>query len=148
MSNFEPLAEEEQVETPMLVLGDESFKCRSTIPQWQLMKLAKAYNSNDPMNGLAGMYDFINYLVLKEERERLDEYMSELDDLSRADLDSAIGDALSQMSGGRGKAPLSPSSPGSATTPATSRVVSLSRGHSRVQEGEKVERSPLGVPLS
>lgn len=123
---------------PMLRVGGEEFECVAWVPQWSLMRLAKAMSTNDEMLGLAGMYDFLSTLVLPAEWARFDAFMSTLD-LERSDLDNAIGDVLVEM-GGRGKASAGSSSPslGGSTTPETpqqSRVVSFSRGTVEVNDG-------------
>lgn len=122
---------------PRLIVGGETFECVPAVPQWQIMKLAKAYASDD-IAALAGMFDFLQKLVAPHEWDRFDTFMETLD-LERAELDEAIGNALAEM-GGRGKAtePLSgPSSAGSETpeTPHEQVAVSFSRG--------TVERSPV-----
>jgi hypothetical protein len=115
---------------PMLRVAGEEFECVAWVPQWSLMRLAKAMSS-DEMTGLAGMYDFLQVLVLPKEWARFDAYMSTLD-LERSDLDNAIGDVLVEMGGrGKGSADSSGSSSGgspSPATPAPSRHVSFSRG--------------------
>jgi hypothetical protein len=123
---------------PTLRVSGEEFECVAWVPQWSLMRLAKAMSTNDEMLGLAGMYDFLKVLVLPGEWARFDAFMETLD-LERSDLDNAIGDVLVEM-GGRGKESAgssSPSSGGSASpaTPAQSRHVSFSRGTVEVVEG-------------
>lgn len=122
---------------PTLHVGGESFECVAWVPQWSLMRLAKAMTGAE-MTALAGMYDFLQVLVLPSEWERFDAHMSTLD-LERSDLDHAIGDVLVEM-GGRGKesADSSGSSSGgspSPATPAPSRHVSFSQGTVEVVEG-------------
>lgn len=136
-------AEQHEVEVvipdaPRLRLGDEEFECVPWVPQWHIMRLAKALSTDDEMLGLAAMYDFLGHLVTKEEWPRFDAFMSTLD-LERSALDNAIGDVLVEM-GGRGKASgesSGPSSGGSPTpeTSPSSRVVSFSRGTVEVTEG-------------
>jgi hypothetical protein len=114
---------------PVLRIGGEKFGCVDFVPQWNLMRLAKKMQDEDPMAGMAAMFDFLKFVVLAEDWERFDAHMSTLD-LEEADLDSAIGDLLVEMAG-RGKGsgvPSGRSSDGSPETPATQRVVSLSRG--------------------
>lgn len=115
---------------PTFVIGGESFECVPVVPHWQIMKLAKAYVS-DEMQAMAGMIDFLEKMIAPHEWDRFDAHMGTLD-LERADLDNALGDTLAQM-GGRGKDNLpspGPSSAGSPTTetPPSQRVVSFSRG--------------------
>jgi hypothetical protein len=118
-------------EAPHLRLGGEAFECVVFVPQWHLMRLAKALQTNDEMLALAGFYDFLKVLVLPNEWDRFDAFMGSLD-IERSDLDNAIGDVLVEM-GGRGKESAGssgPSSDGSSSpaTPAQSRHVSFSRG--------------------
>jgi hypothetical protein len=110
-----------------LKLGTEQFACRDTLPAWQLMKLAKAMQSDDDMTRLAGMYDFLNGVVLPADRARLDKFMADYDGADPLeDLDTAIG-ALMESYAGRPIVPPSSSQDGRTPSTGTSRVVSLSR---------------------
>lgn len=119
-------------------IGGESFECVNHVPNWNIMRLADAMEQDDEMKALAVMYRFVLRLVVEAERPRLDEFLSEYD-FEFDELEHAIGDALVEVAG-RGKgsgvprgippsdASSTPSSGGSERTPATHRVVSLSRG--------------------
>ena len=131
MSTGQHAAESLDLPTPTLRLGGKEFACVQWVPQWHIMRLAKALSTGDEMDALAGFYDFLQVIVQPQEWNRFEAFMSTLD-LERSDLDNAIGDVLVEM-GGRGKASAgssTPSSGGSSTpvTPPTSQVVSFSRG--------------------
>ena len=124
---------------PELVIGEERFAVRERIDEWTLMKLAKSQQGGDTMQSLAGMYDFINSMVAKEDRARLDEYLSS-GDVEPGALNEAIGALVTEYTGRPTERPSS--SPGGSTTteassradspsPATARVVNLSRTDGR-----------------
>lgn len=109
-----------------LVIRDEHFPCRDTLPAWATLKLAKATQGGD-QEALAGMYDLVMAQLLPAERERFDEYMTNLEPAVPFDeLNEAIG-ALMTSYTARPTAPHSPSAAGQSTTEQPSRVVSLSR---------------------
>lgn len=146
MSTEEPTA-------PAFVVGGSSFSCVSFVPQWNIMRLAAAMES-DEMHAMGAMYRFILSMVLPEEHEALEAHLSTLD-LELADLDNAIGDALVEMvrqGKGRGRpmgippsaADSGPSSDGSTETAPTRRVVSLSRGTARTEPVEPPPEAATG----
>lgn len=142
---------DEQVELPdppMLRLGDREFPCRHAVPQWHLMRLARAMSGGDEMEGLAEMHRFLQQLIEPASWGAFDTFMG-ASDLGFAHLDSAIGDVLVEM-GGRGKGsgvPSTPSSGGSPTpaTPGVSRVVSLSRGTVEERPSLSADATSSGV---
>lgn len=119
-------------------IGGEVFECVKHVPNWNIMRLAAAMEQSDEMKALAVMHNFVLRLVVEEERDRLDEFLSEYD-FEFDELEHAIGDALVEVAG-RGKgtgrpvgippsgAASTPSSDTSEGTPPSRRVVSLSRG--------------------
>lgn len=124
-------------------IGGEVFECVKHVPNWNIMRLASAMDSADEMKALAVMHDFVLRLVVEDERQRLDEFLSEYD-FEFSELEHSIGDALVEVSG-RGKGDgiprgirpseesSSPSSGGSTETNPSRRVVSLSRGTVEVE---------------
>lgn len=135
---------------PQFVVAGASFDCVTYVPQWNLMRLAAAMDSNDDMKAMGAMYTFIKRMVVEEEHDRLEEVLGNLD-LDVSSLEHSIGDALVEMAG-RGKGSGVPkgirpseessgsSSDGSPEAPPTSRVVSLSRGTVEVLPVESTGR--------
>lgn len=119
---------------PVLTIGGRSFRCRPAVPYWHMMKLAKAYKSDDVSDAMAGMVDFLEKIIDPEVWDEFDAHMSTTD-VDLGTLDKAIGDALASMAGrGKDEGPSSsPSSTGSESTSTPSRVVSFSRGTVEVQ---------------
>lgn len=117
-----------------LIIGSERFAVRDRIDEWALMKLAKSQLSDDTIRKLAGMYDFVNAVVLPEERLRLDEYLS-TQELPEGTLSAAIGTFMREMSGRPTERPSSSPSGGPLTKP-KSKLVSFSQGTVQVQEEE------------
>lgn len=122
---------------PELVIGEERFACRERIDEWALMKLAKSQQGGDTMQSLAGMYDFINSIVVKGERHRLDAYMSS-GDVEPGALSEAIGTLVTEYAGRPTERPSS-SPTGSPSTGASSKAASSSPDTVRV-----VNLSPTG----
>jgi hypothetical protein len=132
------VTEEPTTESATFRIGGEVFECVGHVPNWNIMRLAAAMDSNDEMKALGVMHSFVLRLVKETERTRLDEFLSEYD-FEFDELEHAIGDSLVELAG-RGKgsgvprgippsAPTStPSSGGSEETSPSHRVVSLSRG--------------------
>lgn len=122
---------------PELVIGDERFQCRDSLPPFRLMELASGVSSDEPLRQAGAMYDFVMAVVLEADRGRFKETMRSLDDDPDVieKLNQAIGDLmvsytdrpterpsrLPRSSGASGR----PSSPGS-SSPGTARVVNLS----------------------
>lgn len=126
------VTEPEEDTSAYLVLDPDDdgakFKCRKTIPRWQMMGLASAVRTGDEMKAMGAMYDFVHAIVLPEQHGALDEYMSEHDQ-AYDNLDDAIGSAMQAIvNPGRPTQRASHSSGSSTTTPLPSRVVSLSQG--------------------
>lgn len=111
---------------PELVIGGRHFAAREKLSEVQLMFLARATKSPDPMAQLAGMADFIMALVVPDERAALEHYLKEseppLDELSEA-----AGTLITSYTDRPTNRP-SPLPAGSPTTGRPSRVVSLSAG--------------------
>jgi hypothetical protein len=138
---------------PQFVVAGESFDCVTYVPQWNLMRLAAAMDSNNDMKAMGAMYAFIKRMVIEDEHERLEDHLGSLD-LDVSSLEHCIGDALVEMAG-RGKGSGVPkgippsgessgsSSDGSPEAPPTSRVVSLSRGTVEVVPVESTGRHSL-----
>lgn len=115
-----------------LVIASEQFAVRDRVDEWALMKLAKSQQGGDTMRALAGMYDFINAIVMPAERERLDEFLSN-GELEPGALSEAIGALVAEMAG-RPTERSSSSSDGGPLTKPKSKVVSFSQGTVQVLE--------------
>lgn len=109
-----------------LVIRDEHFPCRDTLPAWATLKLAKATQGGD-QEALAGMYDLVMAQLLPDERTRFDEYMTNLEPPVPFDeLNEAIGALMTSYTARPTEQP-SRSPAGQSATGRQSRVVSLSK---------------------
>ena len=121
---------------PTLKIGEHSFECKPKLPRWQLMELAGAMKSDDPMSQMAAMHSFVLAVVADEDRARFRDVMQSDDDAFDALMDDAVGSLIEQYAAPsqKGAASARPTSRSSAspsgrsTTPGMSRVVSLQRG--------------------
>lgn len=135
---------------PTLVIGEHSFECKPKLPSWQLMELAAAMKSSDPMTQMAGMHDFVLSVIQPDARDGFVAAMRALDD-DDADavesLSEAVGNLMESYSApDKGAASTRPTRRSSASPsgrtptggtsrvepsqPVTPRVVNLSRGRS------------------
>jgi hypothetical protein len=118
-----------------LNLAGQTFRCRDELPNWQLMKLAKAQqkaNAGDVMAGMAGMYDFVVAVVHPDDRARLDATLDDWD-WDDTEFDHAIG-SLMESYADRPTERSSPSRRGPSPTGQPSRVVSLSPATAKADE--------------
>lgn len=115
---------------PVITVAGKDFPTITRVPRWALMKLASSYRSKDDIVQMAGMYDFLQVLVVPKALAELDAHLDAQEDDFTEELDEAIGNALVAIAN-RPKATApssSPSSDGSSSTeePPSRRVVSLS----------------------
>lgn len=111
----------------ILKLGGSEFECVESIAAGRLMKLAKAMKG-DMQSQLAGMYDFLQAVVLPASRPELDTVLDD-DELDFDDINEAVGDlmmAYQEETPARPTKRSSPSSPSPRVHGGTSRAVSSS----------------------
>lgn len=127
-----------EFEDPFVIIlgaGEEGrFASVKSPPKWAFMKMAVASRSKDEIKQMDALTKLILAVCAPEDRERLDEYLSDNDD-ALDKVQDELG-KLSKVWGGRNLQEPSNSLPSSPTpqTPQRSTVVSFSRGTVTVEE--------------
>lgn len=130
---------------PCLIVGpapDGVFKAMQKPPRWAFAVVTVAAQSKDSNKQLAAMVQLVTALVVKDERDRLNEYLMENDE-AMDELEGAITKLANYWSGR--PLELSPDSSDSSPKPAPeqlSRVVSLSKATVRVVPAETPSDGP------
>jgi hypothetical protein len=126
-----------------LHVGGEAFECRKVSVTWHMMRFAKAQKAaraikvpdhlpkDNPerkaaeekqnelgMDLLAVMYDVIMVILKPHERERFEEFMSTAE-VKPQELEDAIGEAIAEIGGGKGKVKQATTSPSVESQPNT-----------------------------
>jgi hypothetical protein len=85
----------------MLKFGDREFGLSESVPGGLGFKLAQAQDAGDHTKAMSLMLRMARKLVHPDERETFDEFVDsdEFEDLGYGDIDTALGEALSEVAG-------------------------------------------------
>lgn len=85
----------------MLTLGDREFELSGSIPGGLGFKMAQAQSSGEHTKAMSLMLRMARKLVAPEQREEFDAFVEsdEFEDLDYAEIDTAIGEAMSEVAG-------------------------------------------------